>query len=42
MLEYIKPKVVRVTQEDKEEQDNVIQVEIYNKTIDIDHEEQPN
>lgn len=40
MLEYVKPKVVRVTQEEQEEEDNVIQVEVYNRTIDIDHESQ--
>lgn len=38
MLEYVKPKVVRVTQEEQEEEDNTIQVEVYNRTIDIEHE----
>jgi hypothetical protein len=40
MLEYVKPKVVRRTQEEQEEEDDVIQVEIYNRTIDIEHESQ--
>lgn len=40
MLEYVKPKVVRVTQEDEKEEDKTIEVVIYNSVIDIEHEQE--
>ena len=48
MIEYFKPKVTRVEAKDKEEEDNVIRIEIHNSvpqkkqedTIDIEHNEE--
>lgn len=45
MLEYVKPKIIRVENEKKEEEDNVIRIEIHNSVpkqdlIDITHEEE--
>lgn len=48
MIEYFKPKVVRVTSDREEEEDNVIRIEIHNsvpfedteETIDIEHKEE--
>ena len=45
MLEYFKPKIVRVEGEKQEEKDNVIRIEIFNskpteEVIDITHEEE--
>jgi len=41
MLEYFKPKIVRVEKDEVEEEDNVIRIEIHNSapTIDIEHED---
>ena len=48
MIEYFKPKVIRVEAKEKEEEDNVIRIEIHNSvpqkkqedTIDIEHNEE--
>jgi len=47
MIEYFKPKIIRVEGERKEEEENVIRIEIHNsqpqqQVIDITHEEESN
>ncbi len=44
MLEYFKPKIVRVEKDEVEEDDNIIRIEIHNSApiIDIEHEELDN
>ena len=49
MIEYFKPKVIRVEAKEREEEDNIIRIEIHNSvpqkkqeddTIDIEHNEE--
>ena len=49
MIEYFKPKVIRVEAKEREEEDNIIRIEIHNSvpqkkqeddTIDIEHKEE--
>ena len=44
MIEYFKPKIVRVENKPVEEEDNVIRIEIFNsnteETIDVEHKEE--
>lgn len=38
MLEYIKPKIVRVETEDKDEEDNIVRIEIFNSVPQVGEE----